>query len=60
MAAVAQWDWLPHLSTACGVKLPVFISYSHSDKTFVDELARRLVQARTAIWLDRSELTVGD
>jgi TIR domain len=40
--------------------MPVFISYSHSDKDFVDELAARIVANRGSVWLDRWELNVGD
>ncbi len=40
--------------------MPVFISYSHSDKDFVDELAARIVANRGSVWLDRWELKVGD
>ena len=38
----------------------VFISYSHSDKEFVDKLAMNLVKSNIPIWLDRWELKVGD
>jgi hypothetical protein len=37
--------------------MPVFISYSHSDKEFVEQLAFQLVAHRTHVWLDRWELT---
>ena len=40
--------------------MPVFISYSHSDKEFVDKLAIQLVQHNVHVWLDRWELNVGD
>lgn len=40
--------------------MPVFISYSHKDKEFVDKLAINLVQRRHHIWMDRWELNVGD
>jgi hypothetical protein len=40
--------------------MPVFISYSHKDKGFVDELAANLVLERHNVWLDRWELNVGD
>jgi hypothetical protein len=40
--------------------LPVFISYSHSDKDFVDKLAAHIVANRGSVWLDRWELNVGD
>jgi hypothetical protein len=40
--------------------MPVFISYSHKDKAFVDKLAIQLVQRNVNVWLDRWELSVGD
>jgi hypothetical protein len=40
--------------------MPIFISYSHKDKVFVDRLATQLVQRNVNIWLDRWELSVGD
>lgn len=40
--------------------MPIFISYSHQDKDFVDQLAAQLVRNRVYIWLDRWELHVGD
>lgn len=40
--------------------MPIFISYSHQNKTFVDRLAAQLVQRNVNIWLDRWELSVGD
>jgi hypothetical protein len=40
--------------------LPIFISYSHADREFVDQLAERLVLAKHHIWLDRWELSLGD
>ena len=40
--------------------MPVFISYNHNDKEFVDELAKNLVLERHNVWLDRWELNVGD
>jgi hypothetical protein len=40
--------------------MPIFISYSHSDKAFVDRLATQLVRRNVNIWLDRWELSVGD
>lgn len=40
--------------------MPVFISYSHADKSFVDQLAVNLVDARVSVWLDRWELNAGD
>jgi hypothetical protein len=40
--------------------MPVFISYNHGDRDFVDRLARQLVRSRVNVWLDRWELKVGD
>ncbi len=40
--------------------MPVFISYSHNDKEFVDKLAVQLVREKVHVWLDRWELHVGD
>lgn len=40
--------------------MPVFISYSHNDKKFVDKLAAQLVRNKINVWLDRWELSVGD
>lgn len=40
--------------------MPVFISYSHTDKEFVDKLAVQLVREKVHVWLDRWELHVGD
>jgi hypothetical protein len=40
--------------------MPVFISYSHKDKGFVDELAANLVLERHNVWLDRWELNIED
>lgn len=40
--------------------MPVFISYSHENKEFVDRLAMQLVQQNVHIWLDRWELSLGD
>jgi hypothetical protein len=40
--------------------MPIFISYSHKDKKFVDQLAMQLVHQNVHIWLDRWELSVGD
>ena len=40
--------------------MPVFISYSHSDKDFVDSLAGQLVLRSANVWVDRWELNVGD
>jgi TIR domain-containing protein len=40
--------------------VPIFISYSHADKTFVDKLARKLVENDAHVWVDTWELNVGD
>jgi hypothetical protein len=40
--------------------MPVFISYAHSDKDFVDSLAEQLVLRNAHVWVDRWELNVGD
>jgi hypothetical protein len=40
--------------------MPIFFSYSHEDKTFVDRLAAQLVAYKAKVWLDRWELHVGD
>lgn len=40
--------------------MPIFISYSHKDKAFVDRLAIQLVRRNVNVWLDRWELSVGD
>ncbi len=40
--------------------MPIFISYSHQDRKFVDRLALQLVQNKVNVWLDRWELSVGD
>lgn len=40
--------------------MPIFISYSHENKEFVDKLAMQLVSHNINIWLDRWELSIGD
>lgn len=40
--------------------MPIFISYSHKDKAFVDQLAMQLVHRNVSVWVDRWELSVGD
>lgn len=40
--------------------MPLFISYSHENKDFVDKLALQLVHRNVSIWLDRWELSIGD
>lgn len=40
--------------------MPVFISYSRTDKDFVDRLATQLVIQKVHVWLDKWELHAGD
>jgi TIR domain len=40
--------------------MAIFISYSHQNRDFVDELAIRLIHEHVHIWLDRWELRAGD
>jgi hypothetical protein len=40
--------------------MPIFISYSHEDRIFIDRLAAQLVAHKAKVWLDRWELHVGD
>ena len=40
--------------------MPVFISYSHANKDFVDLLSAHLIKAKAHVWVDRWELHVGD
>jgi hypothetical protein len=40
--------------------MPIFISYSHADKAFVDKLAMKLVENDAHVWVDTWELNVGD
>jgi hypothetical protein len=40
--------------------MPIFISYSHADKAFVNKLAAHLVKANAHVWVDSWELNVGD
>ncbi|MGQ5832923.1 toll/interleukin-1 receptor domain-containing protein [Serratia marcescens] len=40
--------------------MPIFISYSHDNKDFVDKLAIQLVHRNVNVWLDRWELSIGD
>ncbi len=40
--------------------MPVFISYSHQDKEFVDTLAGNLILAKNHVWVDRWEIKVGE
>ncbi|HEV8394524.1 MAG TPA: toll/interleukin-1 receptor domain-containing protein [Vicinamibacterales bacterium] len=38
----------------------IFISHSHKDRAFVHRLARDLRHQKVEVWLDDSELQVGD
>ena len=40
--------------------MPLFISYSHVDRDFVDQLAVQLVARNVNVWLDRWEMHVGE
>lgn len=40
--------------------MPIFISYSHADKAFVDKLASNLIKHDAHVWVDTWELNVGD
>jgi hypothetical protein len=40
--------------------VPIFISYSHADKAFVNKLASNLVKHDAHVWVDTWELNVGD
>lgn len=40
--------------------MPVFISYCHEDKTFVDNLATNLIKNKTNVWLDTWEVSAGE
>src|SRR5690349_7766169 len=40
--------------------MSVFISYSHADKLFADQLAAQLVRRTHAVWIDTWELRPGD
>jgi hypothetical protein len=40
--------------------MPIFISYSHANREFVDDLAGQLVREKVHVWLDRWELSLGD
>lgn len=40
--------------------MPIFISYSHKNKDFVDKLAKQLVYHNVHVWVDRWELNIGD
>lgn len=40
--------------------MPIFISYSRSDRDFVDRLAKQLVANKADVWLDKWEIHVGE
>lgn len=40
--------------------MPIFISYSHSDKEFAESLATQLVHAKQNVWIDTWELNAGE
>lgn len=40
--------------------MPIFVSYSHENKDFVQKLAANLVRHNTHVWVDTWELSVGD
>ncbi|VVO08377.1 hypothetical protein PS710_03242 [Pseudomonas fluorescens] len=40
--------------------MPIFISYSHSDKEKIDLIAGHLLRKRANVWIDRWELKAGD
>ncbi len=40
--------------------MAIFISYSHSDRTFASRLATRLAKNNAHVWIDSWELNVGD
>ena len=40
--------------------MPIFISYSHQDKDFTDNLARNLVGNKHNIWIDTWEINAGE
>jgi len=40
--------------------MPIFISYTHSDRDFVDQLALHLVANNVHVWLDRWEIKAGE
>jgi TIR domain len=40
--------------------MPIFISYSHADRVFVNKLAASLVKHNAHVWIDSWELNVGD
>ena len=40
--------------------MPVFISHSHQDKEFVDNLATHLIKHNAHVWVDRWEIKAGE
>ena len=40
--------------------MPIFISYSSSDREFADSMAVQLVQNKVSVWFDKWELHAGD
>src|SRR6266849_3850548 len=40
--------------------MPIFISYSHADRVFINKLAAHLVKHNAHVWIDSWELNVGD
>ncbi len=40
--------------------MPIFISYSHKDKEFVNKFAAHLIKNNARVWIDTWELNVGD
>ncbi len=40
--------------------MAIFVSYSHSNKQFVDKLCRNLISEKIHLWMDRWELKPGD
>jgi hypothetical protein len=39
--------------------MSLFVSYSHADSDFVDQLAGELIRARKHVWIDRYEISAG-
>jgi hypothetical protein len=40
--------------------MPVFISYSHQNSDFAEQLALQMIKHKAKVWIDRWELNVGD
>ncbi|MDX2179888.1 MAG: toll/interleukin-1 receptor domain-containing protein [Bryobacteraceae bacterium] len=40
--------------------MPLFVSYSHTDRDFANKLAMQLVKHKANVWIDQWELRVGD